>query len=275
MKNTLEPDSENNVRYNDLYVRLLITLTGAHYIVSFGEPESFFELLLMWDYQRSLLFSWVIGFLIVSLIRWITLKLDAKLDWQQKTAVRILLQALLGIGGLSIIAFLLATGYFALHNMNILHTEYLMFDFPVIILMLMLVNFYYFIWYVYVKWNSSKKPTSSTTYKQVIIVQHSAKNIPIKIDNVSYFHRSSEVNFLRTQDGTDYIITDSLDYIESQIDPSHFFRSNRQFIVSFSACERFETIENDKLELFVNPVFKERIIISQKKAPDFRKWIEK
>jgi len=275
MKNTLTYPNENQIVYNDLYARLLITLFGAHYIVSFGEPESFFELLLMWDYIRSLLYSWGIAFIIVTLIRWITLKLDKKFDWKEKPIVRLLLQALFGIIILSLVAFLLAAVYFSLHNINILKTEYLSFDFPVILLMLAIINFYYFVYYVLVSWRQSKSTDNDKTHKNVFIIQQAAKNIPVKVEDIAYFFRSNELNFIRTIDCNDYIFNETLDLVEQSLDRNHFFRANRQFIIAFNACERFEIIENDKLELFVTPPFKERIIISQKKAPDFRKWIEK
>jgi DNA-binding LytR/AlgR family response regulator len=275
MKNTLTTPHPEQVAYKDLYARLLITLFGAHYIVSFGEPESFFELLFIWDYIRSLLYSWAIAFIIVSLIRWITWKLDRKYEWQQKPVVRLLLQFLFGIITLSLIAFLLAAVYFALHQKNILKTEYLAFDFPVILLMLMITNLYYFVYYVLVKWKSNNDGASDRSYRNVIIIQQSAKNIPIQVADISYFYRANDVNFLRTIDGNDHIVNDTLDQIEQSLEPTRFFRVNRQFITSYNTWQRFEIIENDKLELFVKPSFKERILISQKKAPDFRKWIEK
>ena len=211
----------------------------------------------------------------ITLIRWITLKLDKHFDWQQKPIVRLLLQALLGIIVLSVIAFLLAAIYFALHNTNILKTEYLTFDFPLILLMLALINVYYFVYYVFDSWRQGKDPESGKQHKNVFIIQQAAKNIPIKVQNISYFYRSNDANFIRTIDGNDHIFNETLDQAEQALDRHYFFRANRQFIVAFNACDRFEIIENDKLELLVIPQFKDRIIISQKKAPDFRKWIEK
>lgn len=273
MKNTLTDPNENQIVYNDLYARLLITLFGAHYIVSFGEPESFFELVLMWDFIRSLLYSWSIAFILITLIRWITLKLDKRFNWQERTIVRLLLQSLFGIAALSLVAFLLAALYFDWHNINILNTEYLTFDFPLILLMLTLINVYYFVYYVFVSWRQSKNTESSKNHKNVFIIQQAAKNIPIRVQDISYFYRSNDANFIRTIDGNNHIINETLDQVEQSLDPVQFFRTNRQFIIAFSACERFEIIENDKLELFVKPPYKERIIISQKKAPLFRNWL--
>ena len=107
----------------------------------------------------------------------------------------------------------------------------------------------------------------------MIIVQRAVKNIPVNVMDIAYFFRLNEENFLRTIDGTDFLITSALDYFEDVLDPVDFFRVNRQFLVNFNSCQRYEIIENDKLELIVSPAYKERIVISQKRAPDFKAWI--
>src|SRR5690606_32868411 len=137
-----------------------------------------------------------------------------------------------------------------------------------VVAMLLVINLYYLVYYIVVAWRGERSATSKT-YRQVVIVQRAAKNIPINVRDIAYFFRLNEENFLRTIDGTDYLITSALDYFEDVLDPVDFFRVNRQFLVNFNSCQRFETKENDKLELFVSPEFKERIVISQKRAPAF------
>lgn len=91
------------VHYRDFWVRLALSLVVAHWLVSFGEPETIFELLLMGDYWRSLVGSWLIAFGLIMLIRWICLKLDQWLDWQRGMAARGIVQAVIGIGLLSVV----------------------------------------------------------------------------------------------------------------------------------------------------------------------------
>src|SRR5690606_40295939 len=54
--------------------------------------------------------------------------------------------------------------------------------------------------------------------------------IPYHFGDIAYFFRLNEENFLRTVDGTDYLVASALDYFEDVLDPVDFFRVNRQFL---------------------------------------------
>src|SRR5690554_4402799 len=203
--------SVRKVHYRDLWTRIVLCIIAAHWLVSFGEPESIFELILMWDYWRSLAGSWVIAFGLVSLVRWICLRLDQRLDWQHETAFRGVAQAVVGVGLLSLLAYLAAALYFAAHGIDIRDTVYLSLDWPLVVAMLLVINLYYLVYYIVVAWRGERSATSKT-YRQVVIVQRAAKNIPINVRDIAYFFRLNEENFLRTIDGTDYLITSALDY---------------------------------------------------------------
>lgn len=284
-------DFVRKVYYRDVWIRAALSLVGAHWVVAFGEPETIFELFLMWDYWRSLAGSWLIAFTLLTLVRWICLKLDARLDWQDHPVARSIAQVGAGVGLLCLVAYLLAAVYFMVQGLDIRDTLYIGFDWPLIIAQLFICNLYYLIYYVVVVWKKHRFTDGITDsrefmvegeassevihYRKVFIIQVAAKNIPIATADIAYFYRLNEENFLRTFDGEDYVLNESLEYYEQAVDPDAFFRANRQFLVAFKACQRFEVIENDKLELFVDPSFKERINISQKRAPVFRRWLDR
>src|SRR5690606_34994989 len=96
------------IRYNDLLFRLIISVLAAHGIVSFGEPQSLWELLLMPVYYVSVLVSFLIAFVLISVVRLLTLRLDRYLDWMESPFRRAVLQLSLGVLFPAILAFLLA-----------------------------------------------------------------------------------------------------------------------------------------------------------------------
>jgi len=268
--------------YNDVIFRIILAAMAAHLIVSFGARENLFQLLLMWDYWRSFIYSFVIAFLLINLVYIPTVKLDKRYDWKQKTIQRIGLQTLFGLIIPSLIAFLLAAVYFRIFDMWILDTHYLQFDFPVIVLMLLLLNIYYLAFYFYRHWQYAENVNSmkdkqtehaSPKDKSIFIVQKGAKNIPLPIEGICYFYHDGDYNFVRTFEREDFLITQPLDEVQKQLPQQHFFRANRQIIVNFFACQHFEPLEFGKLELVVNPRPKEQIVISQKRAKAFKEWI--
>jgi len=273
--------TEKQIIYNDLYFRIIAALISAHIIVVIGEDETFFHLLVDKDYYRALSFSFIIAFLLVNLVYWVTRRLDKKNDWKQHKIRRLVLQFFFAFFLPSIAAFLLAYGYFKAFGYDIWHTWYLRYDYPVIVLMLLILNIYYLSFYFYRKWQITETMIADQAItnkeqpkgKAVFVVQKGAKNIPLQIDTICYFFHDG-YNFLRTFDREDFIIPQSLDEVQSQFNDKQFFRVNRKMIVNFSACQHYEPLEFGKLELFVTPPAKEQIVISQKRATAFKEWIE-
>ncbi len=100
--------------------------------------------------------------------------------------------------------------------------------------------------------------------------------IPIRVNDIAYFIRD-QLNFLVTNTGQRYILDyDTLDQIESLLNPAQFYRASRHCIVNISAVQTLKGLANLKLQLILKaPNQSLGIDISRDKAPSFRKWLEK
>ena len=67
--------------------------------------------------------------------------------------------------------------------------------------------------------------------------------------------------------------TYTLDELARLLNNSHHFRVNRQILVSKKACRTYKSVEFGKIELELDPASKIPVIVSQKRASEFRKWI--
>lgn len=272
-----------HIKYNDLLFRIIISLIAAHIIVAFGATQSFFQLLINWKYYRSLLPSAVIAFLLISEVYLATVKLDKRFDWRERTVQRIGLQLLLALIIPAITAFLLATVYFAAFGYNILrNTYYLEFDFPVIVILLLLLNIYYLAFYFFRRWQLAEQEKALETIQQtaekqksVFMVHKGNKGVPIALDNICYFYHEGGLNFLRTFEKEDFLITQPLDEVQKQLPDKQFFRVNRQMIVNYLSCRHFELLQYGRLELILDPKPKEPVIVSQRRTRAFKEWIGK
>ena len=74
------------------------------------------------------------------------------------------------------------------------------------------------------------KTPSTTHYKKRFLVREGNEYIPIKFEDVAYFHRE-EVVFVKLLNGNSYMVKYSLNQLENLIDPNLFVRANRKFIV--------------------------------------------
>ena len=114
------------------------------------------------------------------------------------------------------------------------------------------------------------------TYKEHFL--GSARNswVPVNVADVAYFIRD-QLNFLVTNTGERFILDyDTLDEIESLLDPALFYRASRHCIININAVQTLKGLANLKLQLVLKaPNQALGLDISRDKAPSFRKWLEK
>ncbi|MFN8356013.1 MAG: LytTR family DNA-binding domain-containing protein [Spirosomataceae bacterium] len=113
-------------------------------------------------------------------------------------------------------------------------------------------------------------------YKEHFLCSHRNAWVPIKTSDVAFFNYDSLV-FIHTKANEKYVVDgDTMDEIETMLDPDKFYRVNRQFIVNIDAINRVWGIENSKLKLKLKEPYQAiEVDISRQKAPIFKKWLEK
>lgn len=116
---------------------------------------------------------------------------------------------------------------------------------------------------------------SRKMYKEKFVVNIRNNWIPILTKDIACFVRDN-LNYLYTFSGDKYI-TDyvTLEEIEELLDPSRFYRANRQCIVHIDSIEKIRPLENQKLTLTLKAPLKMEQDVSREKAPGFKKWFER
>lgn len=114
---------------------------------------------------------------------------------------------------------------------------------------------------------------NTETYKTTYLVSLRDQLIPIKTASLAYLYIDTGIVKGVTKDNQHYTFDKKLEDIESELDPSYFYRVNRQLIVHKDAIANIKYYFNGKLILNVLPVFKEQIVVSKAKSTAFKKWI--
>ncbi|GAB3991992.1 LytTR family DNA-binding domain-containing protein [Spirosoma daeguense] len=121
---------------------------------------------------------------------------------------------------------------------------------------------------------STGLPTNSA-YKEIFIVSVRHQWVPIKTKDIACFAKEN-VLMLYTFTGERHILDyNSLEEIEELLNPSQFYRANRQHIVNTDAIGRVRLHENQKLTLLLKAPLKLEVDISREKAPVFKKWFDR
>lgn len=95
----------------------------------------------------------------------------------------------------------------------------------------------------------------------------------IDLDQVAYFYSKDKISFAVLPGNKRYPLDQSLDHIEHMVDPLHFFRINRQFIVKMEAIDEMVAYSKSRVKLKLNPHTDEDAIVSKERSPEFKKWL--
>lgn len=114
-----------------------------------------------------------------------------------------------------------------------------------------------------------------TDYRRRFLVKHRQQWVPVEVSDIAYFYTEEGISLFKTFNNQKYSLDYTLDELEKMLDPSHFFRANRQFITHIHSVQQIHSYFNNKLKLQLKPISEEEVIISREKATDFKKWMGK
>lgn len=115
--------------------------------------------------------------------------------------------------------------------------------------------------------------TKPANFKQTFLVGVGDQLLPVKTADIAYFFIDTGVVKAVTVQNRSYVLDIKLEDVEEALDPSVFYRANRQFIVRREAITAIKFHFNSKLLVDVHPVCSERIVVSKAKASDFKSWV--
>lgn len=274
----MKKDQDQSHSYNDRYFRVIAAILGAYLATEFGGVDSIFDRLLSKWFYIEFGSSLLIAIIVIELIAFFTRWLDKRYDWIQRTVPRIGMQLVLGVAVPGIVDFMLATIYFSFFGVNIIEdTFYLVYAFPYIMLMILLFNLYYLAYYFFIRFRQLKSipadhPTDNE--KQQFIINSGNRHVKVEVTDIAYVLHEGEFNYLYLFTGNKHLIPETLESLEEQLPSGMFFRANRQAIVNHKSCKYFKKARYGKLELYLDSILlDEPIIISQRRAIEFKKWI--
>ncbi|UII77316.1 LytTR family transcriptional regulator [Flagellimonas sp. HMM57] len=115
--------------------------------------------------------------------------------------------------------------------------------------------------------------TESEKNKKRILTYVRNELRPISTEDIAYIYTESTITYVVCFDGSRSTTNVSLDELFSNMDESHFYRANRQFIVAISAINKIIKYGNNQLKILVDPNSEVDIIISKNKAAEFKQWL--
>jgi len=112
------------------------------------------------------------------------------------------------------------------------------------------------------------------SFRQSFLLGYREQLIPVKSADIAYFRSDKDLVFAYpASEDRRYLVEQTLEQLEEELDPAVFVRANRQFIVNRSAITALTRYFHGRMLLDVVPILAEKIIISKAKVPRLRQWL--
>jgi len=118
--------------------------------------------------------------------------------------------------------------------------------------------------------NSSPK---NVNYKQRFMVKVGTHIKSIDTDNALAFYSKDKATFIYTNEKRSYVLEQSLDVLEEDLDPEHFYRINRGYIINRNGAKDILTYSNSRLKIEIEGLEDEIIIVARDRTKGFKTWL--
>lgn len=97
----------------------------------------------------------------------------------------------------------------------------------------------------------------------------------LETKDIAYFYSENKITFGVSRSNVEYTLDFTLEQLESELDPSVFFRANRKTIVHIDSVTKISNETGSKLRIELSPLPNFEILVSRLKVSDFKIWMGK
>ncbi len=114
-------------------------------------------------------------------------------------------------------------------------------------------------------------------FRKRFMIQVGEKIRKIEVSEIAYFFVLEKGVYLTTCTGHSYPVEFTLDKLESLLNPDHFFRINRKYVVNMDAIANMIAYSRGRIKLELKPKTADPAdtIVSIDRSAGFRKWLNR
>ncbi len=119
------------------------------------------------------------------------------------------------------------------------------------------------------------KDNYTANYRNRFLAKVGQRLFFIAAADVAYFAADNKIVFLIDREGNRFVINNTIEKLETELDPKHFFRLSRKIIIHADAIEQVKPYQSNRLKLQLKGISaSEEIIISRERVADFKQWAD-
>lgn len=116
---------------------------------------------------------------------------------------------------------------------------------------------------------------AQAVFRSRFLIQQGSSYIKLPVKAIAYFYSKDKITYAVSFNEEKHILDITMEQLEEQLNPSLFYRANRQIILNVDAIVRIHNYFNGKLKVDVKPTYSEDITISRLKAKNFKQWLDR
>ncbi|OJJ23105.1 hypothetical protein BKI52_01780 [marine bacterium AO1-C] len=116
---------------------------------------------------------------------------------------------------------------------------------------------------------------NQSNYKKRFLVGVGERLKSVTIENIAYFYAEQRYVVLVTNQKEKFIVDHTIEALEKMLDPLHFFRVNRQFIIHFQSIQQMYKHTRSRLKLELFPPINKSIIVATERSGVFKEWLNR
>ena len=117
------------------------------------------------------------------------------------------------------------------------------------------------------------RPAGSGNYTTSLLVPVKDKLVPVSMDDVACIYSTDRKTQIYLKSGQMMLYSRSLDSIAGGLDPSKFFRANKQYIVARDCVKEIVVWFDSRLLVSMPIELPEPLFVSKNKAAEFKNWM--
>lgn len=112
-------------------------------------------------------------------------------------------------------------------------------------------------------------------YREHFLVQNNDGYTVLNVQDINHISTENGITRAFLHNGRSMVLNYSLNDIEAQLNPSKFFRANRQYIIGIDSIQRINFLFSSKLSICLKAYPNEEIIVSKEKSGLLKEWIDR
>ena len=111
------------------------------------------------------------------------------------------------------------------------------------------------------------------TFKKRFTIKLGQQLKMVNIEDVECFYSENKGTYLHTFENRNYLLDQTLEQLEVDLDPKDFFRVSRKFIIPMKGIKEIQMHSNSRLKVFLPTYKDDEVIVSREKVTDFKNWL--